>query len=169
MTNSLVTYTLCRCENSPGLLDLYQYSTEGSHYLRTETDPSGGTSYTISGTSQLISVPYALHAKNAASYTETDPVFGAAPAKSINSGLISNWNSAYSRGKHSGLYKLVSYVPAWSEISGKPTSVAGYGISDAVTLTGNQIISGMVSDYGEAVTAHYWINTRYKRQHPTTR
>jgi len=115
----------------------------GSYYLRIETDPSGGTSYTISGTSQLISVPYALHAKNAASYTETDPVFGAAPAKAITSGLITNWNTAYGWGNHAGLYKLVSYVPAWSEVTGKPTSISGYGITDAVTLTGDQTISGI--------------------------
>ena len=115
----------------------------GSYYLRTETDPSGGTSYTISGTSQLLSVPYALHAKNAASYTETDPVFGASASKGITSGNIINWNTSYGWGNHAGLYKPISYVPAWNEITGKPTSVGGYGITDAVTLTGNQIISGI--------------------------
>ena len=36
----------------------------GSYYLKTETDPTGGTNYTITGVSQLLSVPYALHAKN---------------------------------------------------------------------------------------------------------
>lgn len=35
-----------------------------SYYLKTETDPAGGTNYTITGTSQLLSVPYALYAKN---------------------------------------------------------------------------------------------------------
>ena len=35
----------------------------GTYYLKTETDPTGGTSYSITGTSQLLSVPYALHAK----------------------------------------------------------------------------------------------------------
>lgn len=37
----------------------------GPYFLKTETDPTGGTAYTISGTSQLLSVPYALHAKTA--------------------------------------------------------------------------------------------------------
>lgn len=37
----------------------------GLHYITTETDPSGGSSYTIIGTSQLLSVPYALYAKTA--------------------------------------------------------------------------------------------------------
>jgi len=34
----------------------------GSHFVKTEIDPAGGTNYTISGTSQLLSVPYALYA-----------------------------------------------------------------------------------------------------------
>ena len=37
----------------------------GPYFIKTETDPTGGSSYTITGTSQLMSVPYALHAKNA--------------------------------------------------------------------------------------------------------
>lgn len=34
-----------------------------SYFLKTETDPTGGNSYTISNTSQLMSVPYALYAE----------------------------------------------------------------------------------------------------------
>jgi hypothetical protein len=33
-------------------------------FIKTETDPTGGTSYTITGTSQILSVPYALHAQS---------------------------------------------------------------------------------------------------------
>jgi hypothetical protein len=36
----------------------------GPYFIKTETDPTGGTNYTITGTSQLISVPYALYAEN---------------------------------------------------------------------------------------------------------
>lgn len=36
--------------------------TNGPYYIQTETDPAGGTSYSITSTSRLISVPYALHA-----------------------------------------------------------------------------------------------------------
>lgn len=36
----------------------------GSFFLKAETDPTGGSNYTITATSQLISVPYALHAGN---------------------------------------------------------------------------------------------------------
>ncbi len=37
----------------------------GPYFIKTETDLKGGTNYTITGTSQLLSVPYALHAKTA--------------------------------------------------------------------------------------------------------
>jgi hypothetical protein len=37
----------------------------GPYFIKTETDPTGGTSYTITGTSQLMSVPYALFSANA--------------------------------------------------------------------------------------------------------
>jgi len=36
-----------------------------TYFIKTETDPTGGSNYTITGTSQLLSVPYALHAKTA--------------------------------------------------------------------------------------------------------
>lgn len=53
----------------------------GPYFIKTETDPTGGTSYSITGTSQLLSVPYALHAKTAETVTggitENDPVFSA--------------------------------------------------------------------------------------------
>lgn len=69
----------------------------GSYFIKTETDPAGGTTYTITGTTQLLSVPYALHAKKAESITgtitETDPVFGASLAHSITGTDIANWNN----------------------------------------------------------------------------
>jgi len=39
----------------------------GPYFVKTETDPSGGTSYSITGTSQLLSVPYALYAASSGS------------------------------------------------------------------------------------------------------
>ena len=69
----------------------------GPYFIKTETDPTGGTNYTISGTSQLMSVPYALHAKTAetitGTITETDPVFGSSIASGINALDTANWNN----------------------------------------------------------------------------
>ncbi len=36
----------------------------GPYFIKTETDPSGGTNYSITGTSQMLSVPYALFSAN---------------------------------------------------------------------------------------------------------
>jgi len=36
----------------------------GPYFIKTETDPAGGTSYSMTGTSQLMSVPYALFSAN---------------------------------------------------------------------------------------------------------
>ena len=38
----------------------------GPYYIKSETDINGGTNYSIVGTSQLLSVPYALYAENSA-------------------------------------------------------------------------------------------------------
>ena len=51
----------------------------GPYFIQSEIDTTGGTNYTITGTTQMLSVPYALHAKTAETFsgtiTETDPAF----------------------------------------------------------------------------------------------
>lgn len=53
----------------------------GSYFVKTETDPSGGTNYAITVTHQLLSLPYAMHAGTAETITdgvpESDPLFSA--------------------------------------------------------------------------------------------
>ena len=60
--NGLVTVEIGSGTPSTGTFAEIKWASE-SYYLKTETDPSGGINYTIVGTSQLLSVPYALHAK----------------------------------------------------------------------------------------------------------
>src|SRR6056297_2208817 len=71
--------------------------TDGPYFIKTETDPAGATSYSITGTSQLLSVPYAMHAKTADSVTgtitETDPEFTASVANGITGTDTTNWNN----------------------------------------------------------------------------
>jgi len=43
----------------------------GPYFIKTETDPAGGTNYTIVGTSELLSVPYALFSGNGSSTSNT--------------------------------------------------------------------------------------------------
>jgi len=67
-----------------------------SYFVRTEIDLTGGSNYTITGISQLMSVPYALHAKTAETFTgtitETDPIFRASAARNITASDIFSWN-----------------------------------------------------------------------------
>jgi len=139
----------------------------GPYFIKTETDPAGGVNYTIVGTSQILSVPYAIHSKTAETLaggiTETDPLWTSVSADyytktnmqtsgasqlhfnnltnkpatvagygitdamttahaayGITTANITNWNSAFGWGNHAGLYRPVSYVPAWSEITSNP-------------------------------------------------
>lgn len=70
----------------------------GPFFIETKTDITGGTNYTITGTSQLLSVPYALHAKTANGITgtinETDPVYGLSVASGITAADTAKWNKA---------------------------------------------------------------------------
>ncbi|MBP7102276.1 MAG: hypothetical protein KBA86_03420 [Bacteroidales bacterium] len=129
----------------------------GLYFIKTETDINGGTTYTITGTSQLLSVPYALHAKTAETVTnETDPLFVASPANGITSGDIINWNNKLDVEQDSsvineiqalsisndtvflsngGFIKLpAGFDGQYSSLTGKPTNVSAFA-NDAGYLT----------------------------------
>lgn len=134
----------------------------GPYYIKTETDPNGGANYTIIGTSQILSVPYALYSETAgnvfsgnfndltgtpitlAGYGILDGMNTSHAANGITSGLITNWNTAFGWGDHDGLYRPIGYVPTWNEVTGKPTfaTVATSGsyndLSDTPTILGSQ-------------------------------
>ena len=63
-TNGLVTIDIGTGSVVTGTFSTIDWSSS-TYYIKTETDPAGGTSYSITGTSQLLSVPYALYAKTA--------------------------------------------------------------------------------------------------------
>ena len=72
---SVYTETQTTTSNANGMISIYigegQSSDDfnsinwakGTYFLKTEADPTGGSNYTITGTSQLLSVPYAMHSK----------------------------------------------------------------------------------------------------------
>ncbi|MEI6047789.1 MAG: DUF1566 domain-containing protein [Bacteroidota bacterium] len=96
----------------------------GPYFIKTETATAAPlTTYTITGVSQLLSVPYALHAQTVAGYTETDPLFVAHPANGISAANITDWNTSFTWGDHAGLYRPVGYVPAWGDITSNPFSI----------------------------------------------
>jgi uncharacterized protein (TIGR02145 family) len=66
----------------------------GPYFIKTETDPTGGTNYTITGTSQLLSVPFALHTKtaeNGISTAQTAKLAGIETGAEVN--VNADWNA----------------------------------------------------------------------------
>ena len=44
-----------------------------------------------------------------------------------------NWNLAYGWGNHAGLYSLLNHTHTFASLTSKPTTLVGYGITDAAT------------------------------------
>jgi len=69
---------------------------DGPYYVRTDTDIDNDSNYDISSSSQLLSVPYAIHAKSAENFSgnldENDPDFNASVASEITLNDITYWN-----------------------------------------------------------------------------
>ena len=117
-----------------------------TYFIKTETDLAGGTTYTITGTTQLMSVPYALHAKTAESVTggvtETDPIYIASEAANITAGDITNLGNL--SGTNTGDQDLSGYLTAETDPVFS-SSVAG-GITGADTANWNNYFSGDYND-----------------------
>ena len=149
----------------------------GTYFIKTETDPLGGTTYTITGTSQLMSVPYALHAKTAdnvtgtVNYTETDPVFGASIANGITAADTTNWNN-HTIVDPTDFNGANPAVNVWTSPSPAPSSTGGVTVtvqSASITVPGpGRIIAiGSVDCYcnagcntpGDFVNAFWTLST----------
>ncbi|WP_338731012.1 hypothetical protein [Mangrovimonas cancribranchiae] len=73
----------------------------GPYFIKTETDITGSTNYTITTTNQLLSVPYALHAKTATTVT-TPPLMepyilgrsAMSTSARVNYGGLTGWQAA---------------------------------------------------------------------------
>jgi hypothetical protein len=94
--NGLVTIKIGGGTPVAGIFANIDWAT-GTYFAKTEVDPTGGTTYTITGTSQLLSVPYALHANTAdgitGGITETDPLFSASVANAITAADTAKWSA----------------------------------------------------------------------------
>ncbi len=69
----------------------------GDKYLKVEIDPAGGTAFVLAGSSQLLSVPYALNAANPGPAGATGAAGAqgpAGPANTLNIGTVTNGVSA---------------------------------------------------------------------------
>jgi len=113
-----------------------------TYYLKTEADPAGGSSYTIIGTSQLLSVPYALNSKTSESVADNSvtsakiaggSVTGAKIAQAgATSGQVLKWNGT-------------TWLPAVDAIT---LPYSGTGTSDGPLFNINNLgTSGAISTF----------------------
>lgn len=117
-----------------GSLESIDWS-NGPYFLRSETDPNGGSDYSISGTSQLLSVPYALYAAN----SEPGPpgpqgmpgVDGCAPTNTDSLIVLYNASMAH------GYYQDPNGVGHWLTQQLGSTNHSGIGSKRAVVLYNN--------------------------------
>ncbi|MEI6751622.1 MAG: hypothetical protein WCK78_00500 [Paludibacter sp.] len=93
----------------------------GPYFLKTETDPAGGSNYSIVGTSQLLSTPYALYAAKAGngfsgSYLDltNKPTLSTVAASGSYSDLISR-----------PTFAAVATSGSYADLANKPTLFSG--------------------------------------------
>jgi len=114
----------------------------GPYFIKTETDPAGGTAYTITVTSELISVPYALMAKNAKSATNLTLPFSNSGSYTTTPFSITNTGSTY--------YTIAGYSTSGYGIYGKTNDDNSSGvIGDG---SGANSSTGVVGRTGEGTT-----------------
>ena len=106
----------------------------GPFFLKTEIDPEGSTNYTISGYSQLLSVPYALYADKSGSFAETDPVW-----TDVSTDYYTKTNLQTQGGAE----------VLFGNLTGRPTTLSGYGITNAMSTShpANVITAGDITNW----------------------
>jgi len=135
---------------------------KGIYYIKTETDPDGGTYYSIVGTSELLSVPYALYSTASGNGVSIDDA-SVSTTKTWSSDKI---NTELGTKVNSTALATVATTGSFSDLKNKPTTLAGYGITDGgsgggggtgtgLTMSGDatQNTSGVVKISNNAITS----------------
>ncbi|WP_405199934.1 hypothetical protein [Christiangramia sp. LLG6405-1] len=133
----------------------------GPFFIESQTDPTGGSNYSLSGISPMLSVPYALHAKSAQEFNGT---IQAAQIENI-SAYINGENSVFdgwdknSNDDFSGNYEDLTNKPAMysrEEIDQLFTDInIQENTSQSLNLEGNQLL---ISGGNEVVFENWDMN-----------
>ncbi|MFZ4398758.1 MAG: FISUMP domain-containing protein [Bacteroidales bacterium] len=78
---------------------------------------------------------------------------------------ISNWNTAFSWGMHEGLYRPIGWVPAWTDVTGKPTFATIASTGNYNDLNNKPVLfSGNYSDLSNKPTQwdSSWVSIKGK-------
>jgi len=105
----------------------------GAHYIKTETDPNGGNEFTIIGSSELLSVPYALFAGNGGN-GEASSVFDDEHVSANKTWTSDKINAELELKANTLSLAKVATTGSFTDLINKPTTLAGYGITDGKTF-----------------------------------
>lgn len=124
----------------------------GKFFLKTEIDLQGGSNYSLTGIQNLMSVPFALHAKR---MQEMDPIFSNSVATSITSSDTMAWNNKQNHLIAAGGINISNDTISYMNKKHYIGELYGGGVVFWVDETGEHgLIVGMV-DIGGYVT---WSN-----------
>jgi hypothetical protein len=120
--------------------------TKGPYFLESNTDPAGGTNYTIKGTTQLLSVPYALYATKSGNATTVNVIAGQGMRKSGDTLHAQTGNDLWNAGKIkgravSGSVPTKDDVLQWNGTEWAPAKIStggGGGTANVVAGSGMQ-------------------------------
>lgn len=143
-----------------GVFNNIDWST-GAYFIKTETDLNGGSNYTITGTSQILSVPFALYAKKSAdgfsgNYSDltNKPTLSTVATSGSYTDLTSKptLSTVANTGNYSDLtnkpvLSTVATSGSFSDLTNKPTTIEGYGITNSP-----KIIAGVSGANGTGYT-----------------
>ena len=147
----------------------------GPFFLETSIDLNGGNSFEVMGTSQLVSVPYALYAKSSGSSTPGPQGENGIDGKTILSGAIAPTSEGVDGDFYINTITSELYGPKTNSVWGAPTSLIGPAGSDGADGSngvdgedgqngadgsdGNTVLSGTVVPTTEGVNGDFYINT----------
>ena len=112
----------------------------GPYFVKTEIDPNGGTTYLITSTTQLLTVPYALHSKTAETVTGNvafEKITG------VPAGFTGNYNDLTN--------KPAIFSGNYADLNGKPTLAAVATTGNYNDLTGKPALATVAAtgDYND--------------------
>ncbi len=160
-TNGLVSLEIGEGTVISGSFTAIDWSVDTS-FIKIETDPTGGTNYTITGTSQLLSVPYALYAKtssdSSAVAVNSDKVGYTEVLVSANTDVAANTaKTGITSDQSDAITANTAKTVITSDQSDAITANTAKTVitsdqSDAITA--NTAKTGITSDQSDAITAN---------------
>ncbi len=146
----------------------------GPYFVKIETDPdgaTGGISYTITGTSQLLSVPYALYAKTAGSTSGhyVGELYGGGVVFWVDQtgqhGLIVSMVDLSTAQAWSNLSSVLIGITAQSDWNGNSNTTAITGQSGHTSSAAKLCADYTNADYGTGTYSDWYLPSRCELNH----